>query len=69
MRDIENDVQLKKFIQPLATFEGSGTVDTFYINKKNQQDTDYYSDTEEFIAIAEGRDLPIYMFTYNLEMT
>lgn len=69
MRDIEKDVNLKRFILPLATFEGSGTVDTFYLNAKNNQDTDYYDDAEEFVAIAEGRDYPIYMFTYNVEMT
>ena len=69
MRDIETDPHLKKFIQPLATFEGTGTMIENYLNMKNKQDTDYYSDEEEFVAIAEGRDLPIYMFTYNPEMT
>lgn len=69
MRDIENDPNLKKFIQPLATFEGTGTMVENYLNMKNKQDTDYYNDDEEFIAIAEGRELPIYMFTYNPEMT
>jgi hypothetical protein len=28
-----------------------------------------YNDKDEFIAIAEGKDVPIYFFTYNLEMT
>jgi hypothetical protein len=28
-----------------------------------------YNDRDEFIAIAEGKDVPIYFFTYNLEMT
>jgi hypothetical protein len=69
MRDIESDPNLKKFIQPLATFEGTGTMVENYLNMKNKQDTDYYNDDEEFIAIAEGRELPIYMFTYNPEMT
>lgn len=36
---------------------------------ENKQDTDYYNDKEEFVAIAEGRDLPMYIFTYNIEMT
>lgn len=69
MRDIESDPNLKNFIQPLATFEGTGTMVENYLNMKNKQDTDYYNDDEEFIAIAEGRELPIYMFTYNPEMT
>lgn len=69
IRDLENDPKLNKFIQPIATFEGSGKVDSFYLNKKNAQDTDSYDDKEEFVAIAEGRDLPLYLFTYNIEMT
>jgi len=28
-----------------------------------------YSEDEEFVAIAEGINLPIYVFTYNIEMT
>ena len=69
MRDIEEDLHLRKFIQPLATFEGTGTMEENYINIANKQDTDYYDDKDEFVAIAEGRELPIYMFTYNPEMT
>jgi len=34
--DIQNDVNLKRLMQPLATFEGSGSVDTFYMNKENK---------------------------------
>lgn len=69
MRDVEADPNLRRLITPLATFEGSGTQETFFINIKNKQDTDEYDDKEEFIAIAEGKDLPLYMFTYNPEMT
>ena len=69
MRDLDDDPNLKKIIQPIATFEGSGVTESFWINKENKQDTDYYNDKEEFIAIAEGRDLPLYLFTYNIEMT
>ena len=69
MKDIDNDMKLRKLLQPLATFEGSGTMYENYINKPNKQDTDYYNDTEEFVAIAEGREQPLYMFTYNPEMT
>ena len=28
-----------------------------------------YQDELEFIAIAEGKSLPLYIFTYNVEMT
>lgn len=69
MKDIEQDHKLKQYVQPLATFEGSGTIFENYVNIPNKQDTDYYEDTEEFVAIAEAKDLPVYMFTYNLEMT
>ena len=66
MRDIETDLHLNKIIQPLATFEGSGQQEKFFINIENKNE---YSDKEEFVAIAEGKDLPIYMLTYNPEMT
>ena len=33
VRDLEDDVHMKKFIQPIATFEGSGTTDSFYMNR------------------------------------
>ena len=36
MKDIENDVHLRKFIQPLATFEGTGTMEEDYINIANK---------------------------------
>ena len=69
MKDVVNDKNLRRFIQPLATFEGTGTIEEDYFNIANKQDTDYYDDKDEFVAIAEGRELPIYMFTYNPEMT
>ena len=69
IRDLKDDPQLKKYLQVIATFEGSGQRDENYLNHPNSQDTDYYNDEEEFIAIAEGRDLPVYIFTYNIEMT
>jgi hypothetical protein len=33
--------------------------------KANQE----YIDKDEFVAIAEGIDIPLYIFTYNIEMT
>ena len=50
MRDIETDLHLNKIIQPLATFEGSGQQETYFINIENKNE---YSDKEEFVAIAE----------------
>ena len=51
----------------IATFEGSAWADTrMSISPKN---TTEYEPKEEFVAIAEGRKLPIYIFTYNIEMT
>ena len=35
------------------------------IDKSN----DVYDPELEFVAIAEGKDLPFYIFTYNIEMT
>jgi hypothetical protein len=34
-------------------------------SKKDQE----YVDKDEFVAIAEGIDIPLYIFTYNIEMT
>jgi len=67
LRDLESDSRLKKMITPLASFLGSG-------DAKNSMSMDSsaekeYSKENEFIAIAEGSDLPIYIFTYNIEMT
>jgi hypothetical protein len=28
-----------------------------------------YIEKDEFVAIAEGIDIPLYIFTYNIEMT
>lgn len=33
VRDIESDPHLKKYIQPLATYEGTGTKVENYLNK------------------------------------
>jgi hypothetical protein len=34
-------------------------------SKANQE----YKEKDEFVAIAEGKDIPLYIFTYNIEMT
>jgi hypothetical protein len=36
MRDLDDDPNLKKIIQPIATFEGSGVTESFWINKENK---------------------------------
>ena len=28
-----------------------------------------YKEKDEFVAIAEGKNIPLYIFTYNIEMT
>lgn len=67
VRDIELDDAIKKWLTPIATFDGSAfaehdlTMDD--ISKKD------YNPKDEFVAIAEGTDLPLYIFTYNVEMT
>lgn len=68
VKDIDSDEILRKAIQPLATFEGSGF--TYDKRDLDQPDEDrLYDPADEFVAIAEGIDLPVYLFTYNVEMT
>jgi len=50
--DIESDRQLSKLIQPIATFTQHGVDE----------------EAHEFVAIAEGIKLPLYAFTYGIEM-
>jgi hypothetical protein len=56
-------------LSPIATFEGSALAENanfFGIESKADQE---YIDKDEFIAIAEGINIPLYIFTYNIEMT
>lgn len=54
-------------INPLATIHGSADIDNeLSILDKNKIK---YMDEDEFIAIAEGTELPFYFFTYNIEMS
>jgi len=74
LKDIAQDERLRKMIQPLATFEGSAILDapnSLVEGKKDaeQRQKANYKKEEEFVAIAEGTDLPLYIFTYNPEMT
>lgn len=50
--DIETDRQLSKLIKPIATFTSHAIED----------------ESDQFIAIAEGIKLPLYAFTYAIEM-
>ena len=67
VKDVMSDIKLSKLIEPLATFDGSGQ-----FNKNNSlvehKDKPYQNELE-FVAIAEGKSLPLYIFTYNVEMT
>jgi len=67
MKEIQNDEILKKFMTPIATFEDSANADyeMTMIDRTNKK----YKPEYEFVAIAEGNDLPFYIFTYNIEMT
>ena len=61
------DENLKRIITPLATIEGSAYI-TFpmsFVDFSKEE----YKPKEEIVAIAEGIKLPIYRFTYNVEMT
>lgn len=68
VRDLKSDDRLKKWITPVATFKGTGdALDKLKLT--NETESEVYDKNKEFVAIAEGIDLPIYMFTYNIEMT
>ena len=54
-------------IDVIATFSGSANAD--HKHSLDNKDESKYNQKEEFVAIAEGKQLPIYIFTYNLEMT
>jgi len=70
IKDLESDDQLKKWITPIATFKGTGdAIHKESINSLNKTYVHVYDPKSEFVAIAEGINLPMYLFTYNLEMT
>ena len=66
IRDIHSDDRLKKLITPIATLKGSGDA---IRNISTSSVKLPYDKNDEFVAIAEGIDLPLYIFTYNMEMT
>lgn len=67
VKDLKNDDKLGKIITPIATFRDSALSDTrlSFANKTGNT----YDAGEEFVAIAEHKDMPLYIFTYNIEMT
>ena len=65
VRDLKSDDALKKLITPIATFKNSGDV----LSEFRNATINPYDKNDEFIAIAEGINLPLYIFTYNIEMT
>lgn len=67
LQDLNMDDRLKKWITPLATIKGSAYADHEH-SVDPQKDKEYIKENE-FVAIAEGIDIPLYMFTYNIEMT
>lgn len=69
VRDLKSDEQLMKWITPLATFKDSGKADWSKVSWSEDVSDKVYNSRDEFIAIAEGIDVPIYFFTYNIEMT
>lgn len=69
LRSIAYDEKLSKILSPIATFDGSALAENqnfFGTESKANQD---YMDRDEFVAIAEGIEIPLYIFTYNIEMT
>jgi hypothetical protein len=66
LKDIKKDQRLRSLMNPLATILGSADTEN-EISMLDKTKTKYV-DEEEFIAIAEGTELPFYFFTYNVEM-
>lgn len=66
LKDIQRDQRLRTLMNPLATFLGTADIDNelSMLDKSKIQ----YMDEDEFVAIAEGTELPFYFFTYNIEM-
>ena len=52
---LDRDTHLRQLFKPVAVFDASVP----------QEDGD---EGKEFIAIAEGVDIPMYIFTYQVEM-
>ena len=69
LKDIQKDQKLRSLMNPLATFLGSADTDNDFSMKEKSKSKSKYIEEEEFIAIAEGTELPFYFFTYNIEMT
>ena len=70
VKDLNIDEQLRKWITPIATFKDSGKATWDIISWSTEDDgLKEYKPDEEFVAIAEGISIPIYLFTYNIEMT
>jgi len=70
IKELKIDEQLKKWITPLATFKDSGKATWSIVSWSDDASLPKsYKHDEEFIAIAEGISIPIYFFTYNIEMT
>lgn len=44
IKDLNNDPQLKKYLQPIATFEGSGMIQQEYFNVEKKDEAENYSD-------------------------
>jgi len=69
LRDLKADEKLSKWIAPLATFKDSGKARWSMVSWSEDANSRIYEERDEFIAIAEGKDIPLYFFTYNIEMT
>lgn len=70
IKELKIDESLRKWVTPIATFKDSGKATWDIVSWSTQDDKPkVYKPDEEFIAIAEGINLPLYFFTYNIEMT
>ena len=68
LRELKMDDKLRKWFNPIATFKDSGNADAS-INFVTPKEELKYDPELEFVAIAEANDIPMYIFTYNVEMT
>jgi hypothetical protein len=69
LKSIDYDLGLSGVLSPIATFEGSALAENDKIFGGESKSNEDYKEKDEFVAIAEGIDIPLYIFTYNIEMT
>jgi hypothetical protein len=70
LKDFKGDNGVNQMFQIIATFKDSGLAEHNITMGDKKNATEMAHDARhEFVAIAEGKKYPIYLITYNIEMT